>query len=235
ALLKGPQNYKSLPAVLFHFREGAVGVCADIKEMFHQVLMQPQDRCAQRFLWRQGDDRKDPEIYEMTVMTFGAACSPCSAQHVKSVNALRHMHTDPRAVLAINEYHYVDDYVDSFADEDEAIAVSKRVREIHASAGFDLCRFSSSSARLVRALNPLGTNENVEWTESEQKVLGMYWHPATDDFRFSVKYHRVPSSVMTGERVPTKREFLSLVMSTFDPIGFLSCYMVTAKLLMREI
>ncbi|XP_043069572.1 uncharacterized protein [Drosophila bipectinata] len=40
---------------------------------------------------------------------------------------------------------------------------------------------------------------------------------------------------MTEQRVPTKREFLSLVMSTFDPNGFLSCYMVTAKLLLREI
>ncbi|XP_070140009.1 uncharacterized protein [Drosophila kikkawai] len=63
----------------------------------------------------------------------------------------------------------------------------------------------------------------------------MYWQPATDDFKFVVKYHRVPRNVMTGERVPMKREFLSLVMSTFDPIGFLSCYMVTAKILMREI
>lgn len=63
----------------------------------------------------------------------------------------------------------------------------------------------------------------------------MYWQPATDDFKFIIKYHRVPSSVMDGKRVPTKREFLSLVMSTFDPIGFLSCYMITAKLLMREI
>nr|XP_043069927.1 uncharacterized protein LOC122322277 [Drosophila bipectinata] len=34
---------------------------------------------------------------------------------------------------------------------------------------------------------------------------------------------------MTGERVPTKREFLSV------PIGFLSCYIVIAKLVIREI
>ncbi|XP_041675272.1 uncharacterized protein LOC121530366 [Drosophila eugracilis] len=234
-LLKGPQQFKSLPAVLFHFREGAVGVCADIKEMFHQVLIQPQDRCAQRFLWRNGDDRRDPDLFEMVVMTFGAACSPCSAHHVKTINASRYAQADPRAVQAINEYHYVDDYVDSFSDEKEAIAVSERVRKIHAEAGFDLCRFSSSSESVVKALNPLGSNKNVEWNEAEEKILGMYWHPATDDFKFSVKYHRVPSSVMTGERAPTKREFLSLVMSTFDPIGFLSCFMVTAKLLMREI
>lgn len=47
----------------------------------------------------------------------------------------------------------------------------------------------------------------------------MYWQLATDDFKFIIKYHRVPSSVMDGKRVPTKREFLSLVMSTFDPLN----------------
>ncbi|XP_070138503.1 uncharacterized protein [Drosophila bipectinata] len=223
ALLKGPQRYKPLPVVLFHFREGAVGVCADIKEMFHQVLMQPKDRCAQRFLWRDGDDQREPDVYEMAVMMFGAACSPCSADYVKTVNALRYSSTDPRAALAINEYHYVDDYVDSFASEDEAIVISTRVREIHAEAGFDLCRFTSRSASVVRALNPLESIASVGWTEAEEKVLRMYWQPATDDFKFGVKYHRVPRNVMTEQRVPTKRKFLSLVMSTFDPIGFLSC------------
>ncbi|XP_070066031.1 uncharacterized protein [Drosophila virilis] len=50
-------RYKSLPAVLFNFWEGAVGVFGDIREMFHQVLIRSQDRCAQRFLWRnEGND-----------------------------------------------------------------------------------------------------------------------------------------------------------------------------------
>ncbi|XP_032311561.1 uncharacterized protein LOC116656219 [Drosophila ananassae] len=126
ALMKGPQRYKPLPAVLFHFREGAVGVCADIKEMFHQVLMQPQDRSSQRFLWKNGDDQREPDVYEMQVMTFGAASSPCSEVYVKTVNASQYSSTDPRAALAIKEYHYVDDYIDSFTSEEEAIAVSTR-------------------------------------------------------------------------------------------------------------
>ncbi|XP_070137145.1 uncharacterized protein [Drosophila bipectinata] len=203
--------------------------------MFHQVLMQPQDRCAQRFLWRNGDDQREPDVYEMKVMMFGAARSPCSADYVKTFNASQYSRMEMRAALAIKEYHYMDDYVNSFTSEEEALAISIRVREIHADAGFDLCRFTSSSASVVRALNPLESIVSVEWTEAEEKALGMYWQPATDDFKFGVKYHRVPRSVMTGERVPTKRELLSLVKSTFDPIGFLSCYMVTAKLLMREI
>jgi len=62
----------------------------------------------------------------------------------------------------------------------------------------------------------------------------MRWQVATDDFRFNVEYHRVPSSDLSGDRVPTKRKYLSL-LSTFDPLGFLCCLMITAKLLLREI
>ncbi|XP_043862794.1 uncharacterized protein LOC120457848 isoform X2 [Drosophila santomea] len=231
---KGPQHYKPLPAVLFHFREGAVGVCGDIKEMFHQVLIRPEDRCSQRFLWRDGDDERDPDVYEMNVMTFGAACSPSAAHYVKTMNALKYRDSDPRAVKAITDYHYVDDYVDSFATESEAISVSTRVKEIHKDAGFELCKFSSSSPTVETALGP-GRVKSVGWGEAEEKILGMRWQVATDDFRFNVEYHRVPSSVLSGDRVPTKREYLSLVMSTFDPLGFLCCLMVTAKLLLREI
>ncbi|XP_041675112.1 uncharacterized protein LOC108118106 isoform X2 [Drosophila eugracilis] len=150
----------------------------------------------------------------MQVMTIGAACSPCSADYVKTVNASQSSSTDPRAVLVINEYYYVGNYVEGFISEEEAIAVSTRVREINTDAWFDLCRFTFSSASVVRALNPLESIASVRWPEAEKKVLGIYWQPATDDFKLGVKYHRVTRSVMTGQRVPTKREFPSLVPAT---------------------
>jgi len=77
--------------------------------MFHQVLIRPEDRCSQRFLWRDGDDERDPDVYEMNVMTFGAACSPSAAHYLKTMNALKYRDSDPRAVKAITDYHYVDD------------------------------------------------------------------------------------------------------------------------------
>ena len=51
-LLKGSQQYKPLPSVLFNFRVCFVVECGDIKEMFHQVAVDEEDRCSQRFLWR---------------------------------------------------------------------------------------------------------------------------------------------------------------------------------------
>lgn len=45
-LLKGPDFYNSLIAVLINFRLKSVAVTGDIKEMFSQVLIQPSDRQA---------------------------------------------------------------------------------------------------------------------------------------------------------------------------------------------
>ncbi|XP_017485502.1 PREDICTED: uncharacterized protein LOC108374055 [Rhagoletis zephyria] len=236
-LLKGPQQYRPLVSVLFHFREGAFAVCADIQEMYHQVLIRPEDRCAQRFLWRDAERGKAPEVYEMTAMTFGAACSPCAAHYVKVKNALEHRSHDPRAIRAITEYHYVDDYVDSFDSETQAIQIAQQVRDIHKDAGFNLRKFTSNSTKVAEALGgvkralPILSKEGAEF----EKVLGMLWQPPDDSFAYQLEFYRVDSSVIEGKRIPTKRELLSIVMSIFDPLGFLSHFTISAKLVLREL
>lgn len=82
ALLTGPDVYTSLPKILFQFRINVVGVCGDIEEMFHRITIRQEDQDSQRFLWRDGDSSKEIETYVMQAMTFGARCSPCSAQFV---------------------------------------------------------------------------------------------------------------------------------------------------------
>ncbi|XP_017469917.1 PREDICTED: uncharacterized protein LOC108361720 [Rhagoletis zephyria] len=236
-LLKGPQQYRPLVSVLFHFREGAVAVCADIQEMFHQVVIRPEDRCAQRFLWRNGDIQQTPDVYEMTAMMFGAACSPCSAHYVKVKNAMEHSNHDPRAIQAITDYHYVDDYVDSFRSASRAMEISKQVRDIHKDAGFQLRKFRSNSLEVATALGGENTALSIMSKEAMEsgKVLGMLWQPSSDHFTYRLEFHGVDSSVISGDLVPTKRMLLSIVMSIFDPLGFLCHLTITAKLVMREI
>ena len=50
ALLKGPDLLNPLPALLFKFRQDQIAFTADIKEMFHQVMIKDEDRASQRFL-----------------------------------------------------------------------------------------------------------------------------------------------------------------------------------------
>lgn len=94
-----------------------IGITGDIKEMFHQILIRAEDQDSQRFLWREGNASRDPDVYVMQVMTFGSSCSPCVAQYVKNVNAMEFKEKYQRAVEAILNNHYVDDMIESVHTE----------------------------------------------------------------------------------------------------------------------
>ncbi|XP_073831554.1 uncharacterized protein [Musca autumnalis] len=152
-LLKGPQNIAPLLSILYNFRRGQVAVGADICEMFHKVKIQPSDRISQRFLWRDGNQNKPPDDYDMQVMIFGAACSPCSAIFVMNENAKDHSGYNPRDIEALCEHHYVDDFVDSFDSVEEANNISNQVKEIHSKGEFELRNFISNSNDVTLALD----------------------------------------------------------------------------------
>lgn len=67
-LLKGPDFVPPLIAILIRARMKKIAFVADIREMFHQVLIRREDQDSQRFLWR-GMNRTDPpNVYVMQVM-----------------------------------------------------------------------------------------------------------------------------------------------------------------------
>jgi len=77
ALLKGPDNLKTLVAILMQFRLNKIGVTADIRGMFSQIKVHETDQHAHRFLWRNGDSTQPIRHYAMTSLIFGAILLLC--------------------------------------------------------------------------------------------------------------------------------------------------------------
>jgi hypothetical protein len=72
ALAKGPDNYiNNLIGLLLRWREGRVAFVGDIKKMFNSVHMEIAEQHYLRFLWRDLDTAKDPEVYVMTRVNMG--------------------------------------------------------------------------------------------------------------------------------------------------------------------
>lgn len=191
-LLKGPDLNQSLLKVLLNFRVGKFAVCGDIQEMFNHVKIIEQDQHCQRFLWRHGDQKKELDTYVMTSMTFGAACSPCSAQFVKNENAKRFENSNSVAVDAIQNNHYVDDFVMSFESEKEAAEITNAVRQIHKRAGFNLRNFVTNSSLVAKSIkesscsSPWSMNRTSDPIE---KILGLYWNYNDDTYIFIIKFN----------------------------------------------
>ena len=238
ALLVGPDLYCSLPGVLSKFREGKVAVASDIKEMFHQVNIRPEDQLAQRFLWRNGRVDVEPEEYAMVAMPFGLACSPCIAQWIKNENAQQYIEIYPRAVEAIKNRHYVDDLLDSFETQEEAVKVCKQITEIQKAAGFELHDWTSNAVEVARALNKSENDDivtkSLDIGQENEKVLGLYWDTINDTLKFKLSFHKVDQEILQNKRAPTKRELLRTMMSVFDPQGMLSHFLFFVKAIFQD-
>jgi DNA segregation ATPase FtsK/SpoIIIE-like protein len=237
-LLKGPDIYVSIIAMICQFRERPIAVTGDIKEMFLRVKLRKEDHQSLRLYWRNGEERI-PDAYEFQVVPFGSRCSPCIAQYVKNVNADRFALTHPEAVQAIKENHYVDDLMISFKSENEAIRVTKDVIYIHQQGGMEIRGFLSNSRRVMQEFNQEKADEyvnmNIDCDVMSEKVLGQWWHLRSDTIAFKFKPNKVDQSVLNFERAPTKSELLSIVMSIYDPMGFIAHYISYAKIIMREV
>ena len=87
-LLNGPDLLNNLVGILLRFRGGKIGIMADVEQMFHQIGVCEEDRDSLRFLWRDLDETRPPDEYQMTVHVFGAVDSPCCANYALQRTAL---------------------------------------------------------------------------------------------------------------------------------------------------
>lgn len=222
-LLQGPNVNAPLWDILVRFREDPIALCADISEMYHQVMVAEEDRKYQRFLWR-NNDQEPLKVYEMRVMTFGANCSPYIAQFVKNKNAEAFKERFPEAAPAIIQNHYVDDWVQSCRDPEEACALAKDVVEVQSQAGFKLLKWVSNRQEVIDSVdggeNPLHTS-----------VLGVRWNTQEDTMSYKIS----PSTVIEPNDAPTKRQMLSAIMNIFDPLGHVSHITIGGRLALRSL
>lgn len=231
-LLKGPDFVPRLLHVLWRARLHKVGFMADIAEMFHQVVIREQDRCSQRILFRGMNRDKQPDVYEMNVMIFGAVSSPSQAQFVKNQNAERLEVKYPGILRAIRDQHYVDDYVDYATTVEEANTRINNVIEAHMEGGFKLLKFLSNSPEVIAKIpQELRGEPNPNGIE---RVLGIQWDTNSDEYLVSFEIPVMQKCKEMNEPL-TKRQMLRILMSVFDPLGLVQPIMIGLKILFQEL
>ena len=129
------------------------------------------------------------------------------------------------------QFDYVDDVLTSAPDIDSAVKLVNDVEALLQGGGFELAKLSSNlpevleglpAERLASELNQVDLSPEMP----KQKTLGLVWYPQEDVL--GVKVSEVAYPV-------TRRGLLSLVMSIFDPLGFLSPFLLPLKLLLQRL
>jgi hypothetical protein len=231
-LLQGPDLTNSLIGVLTRFRQSPIAFMADVEAMFHQVRV-PMDDCdSLRFLWwPDGDTTATPEEYQMMVHLFGSISSPsCANFALKKTAEDNKDEFSPLATTTVERDFYVDDCLKSVESDQIAIPLVQELRQLLSKGGFRLTKWSSNSQNVLKSLPEAERAVSVKTLDFAsspvERALGVRWNVTSDTFGYKI---------VVKERPATRRGILSIVSSIYDPLGFVSPFIFSAKILLQDL
>ena len=118
-----------------------VALAGDISQMYHQLVLREEDRPLHRFLWRNLDPSKEPEVYEFLRFVFGGCYCPFCARYTWQKHAQDHKEEYPLAANAVEKHCYIDDVMPSIDSIEVAKETRRQLSEMGDKAGFHICKW----------------------------------------------------------------------------------------------
>ncbi|KAK7881385.1 hypothetical protein WMY93_029794 [Mugilogobius chulae] len=232
-LLAGPTLGPSLIGVLLRFRQYAVAISGDIRAMFHQVCLLPDDQTLLRFVWRNLQQEQKPQVYQWCVLPFGTTSSPCCATFALQRHARDYAEGNEDVLESIEQCFYVDNCLQSLSTPESAKLLIDKLRQVLASGGFEIRQWASNVPAVIAHLPPTARSESAEqWLaekspDPQEPALGLKWHCPTDQLSFKAK---PPES-----QTITMRHVYKVLARQYDPLGIIIPYTTRAKVLVQRI
>ena len=231
-LAAGPTLHPNLDKILIRFRSYRVALSGDIGKMYREVLLSEPDRQLHRFLWRSHPDQPIHD-YCMNRVTFGVTSSPYVAVRTLQQTAMDFSPASSLASWHVCQSFYVDDL---FAGADSvplAMQLFKDLRDVLSKGGFDLRKWRSSSAEVLKQIpselqEKLPSQELVDnHTAAYPKALGITWDSNLDCMSTHVQ--------LPDKFVSTKRGIVSDTARAFDVLGWVAPVILQMKVLFQKL
>ncbi|XP_055918584.1 uncharacterized protein LOC129950686 [Eupeodes corollae] len=228
-LLVGPKLQSSIIDLVLKWRTHRVTFTADIEKMYRQILVSFPDRYYQLIMWR--EQKTAPiQFYKMNTVTFGTASAPYLAIKVLTKVAEDEEENFPVGANVVRKDMYVDDLISGADSLEEARKKRDEARQLLASAGFNLRKWTSNVKELIEDI-PVQDREldfELPFNSADHvKTLGIKWYPKDDCFSYQ--------NLQPPTEATTKRSMLSTIAKLFDPMGWISPCIITAKLMMQRL
>lgn len=226
----GPKLHKDISDIITNFRKHEVVFVADIRMMFRQTVIHPDDRRFQLVLWRETPN-EPMKVYELNTNTYGLKSSPFIANRTLLDLADRERLHFPRGAAILEKDLYVDDICTGANSVDEAMVLRDELIEILRSGGYELRKWLSNSPDLLAGLPDEHQQEPHLFENTDNphmlSILGVQYRPVQDLFTYRVQ--------VETQKVWTKRLVLSTVARTFDPNGWITPTIFMAKTFMQTL
>ncbi|XP_073820218.1 uncharacterized protein [Musca autumnalis] len=198
--------------------------------MYRQIWINPLHSKYERILFRTCPEEEVAD-YQLNTVTFGVNCAPYLAIRTLLQLADDEEERFPIGSKILRNNMYVDDALVGVHTVSEGLRSREELVRILGSAGFALRKWTSNSKDMLRGLarEHLLNEDFLELGDkSSAKTLGIRWNASTDCFYFVMEKIRERSSY-------TKRQVLSIIAKIFDPLGWLSPVVITAKIFMQQL
>ena len=234
-LLQGPDLTNSLLGVLCRFRENNIALMCDLEAMFHQAMVNVDDRNFLRFLWwKNGLLDNEPNVYcVMTAHLFAATSSPGRANiGLKMAADDYERECGSQAANFVRDNFYVDDGLKSVSTPTNAIDLIQKPKTLCKKGGIRLHKIISNSKEVIEAI-PLEERakgiQDLDPTRDSlpiERALGVQWCVESDTLKFRIEL---------ADRPSTRRGILSTVSSVFDLLRVLAPFVLNGKRILKEL
>ena len=192
--------------ILLRFRRKKIVLSADIKDFFYRIQLNPIDRPATRFLWWANESMQEEIILEGACHLFGLASSPCVSNIVLQYHAMKNREKiDVDTFLALLLQFYVDDFLHSVDNINDARRIKKQLTEFLADAGFELLKWRSNYPELNDTndslSSPQANDRETQMTEEKREVNRS---PAIQTRAFAARLSTAATS-LEGAHNPNRR------------------------------
>ena len=180
-----------------------------------QTSIKEHDRPYFRMLWRDLNADQNLKAYEFSRIVL---------------NARKHQGLFPLAVETVLKSAYMDDSLDSAENDDQEIRLYHELKDLRGKANMQARKWVPNSSKVLAEIPE--EDQTLEMTISENntpttKTLGLSWNSKDDLFTILMASPR--------RLQITKRNVLRKIATVFDPLGFISPFVVIAKMLLQEL
>ena len=124
----------------------------------------------------------------------------------------------------------MDDSMVSIVNKYEEIKLVQQLKELSRKVGMHPRKWLSNSKKVLGEIDLKDRAKQIDLSMDDLpsvKTLGVVWSASSDQFSFNT----VP---LDEDIVLIKRKFLSKILTLLDPLGLVTSFVVTAKILMQE-
>ena len=153
----------------FHWREEQVAFVGDLKKMFNSIYLKSLEQDCHRFLWRDMNTEREPDIYVMEQVNMDDSPAPAISTEAVYQTATLFEDESPEAAELLRKSSYVDDLIDSQSTKPGALKLAQNTENMLNKGGFVLKCWQFSGEENTRSSGEL--HEVIDSAEQKPNNL----------------------------------------------------------------